>query len=69
MYDPTDRITHTTAFVIPSSVVRAFARSAMDRRIDPSWWNHLAISRSSQCSTTGATKAVACAILSVGWCI
>ena len=28
-----------------------------------------AISRSSQCTTTGVTKAVVCAILSVGWCI
>ena len=28
-----------------------------------------AISRSSQCSTTGVTKAVVCDILSVGWCI
>ena len=28
-----------------------------------------AISRSSQCSMTGVTKAVVCAILSVGWCI
>ena len=27
------------------------------------------ISRSSQCPTTGVTKAVVCAILSVGWCI
>ena len=26
-------------------------------------------SRSSQCSTTGVSKAVVCAILSVGWCI
>ena len=25
-------------------------------------------SRSSQCPTTGVTKAVVCAILSVGWC-
>ena len=25
--------------------------------------------RSSQCSTTGVTKAVVCVILSVGWCI
>ena len=32
-------------------------------------WTHWAISRSSQCSTTGVTKAVVCAILSVGWCI
>ena len=23
-----------------SSVVRAFAHGAMDRRIDPSWWTH-----------------------------
>ena len=30
---------------------------------------HIYISRSSQCSTTGVTKAVVCAILSVGWCI
>ena len=29
----------------------------------------LEISRSSQCSTTSVTKAVVCAILSVGWCI
>ena len=38
-----------------SSVVRLFA--------------HGAIFRSSQCSTTGVTKAVVCVILSVGWCI
>ena len=25
--------------------------------------------QSNQCSTTGVTKAVVCAILSVGWCI
>ena len=41
-----------------SSVVRASSRGAMGLRIDPSWWTHLAISRSSQCSTTGVTKAV-----------
>ena len=29
----------------------------------------LSLSRSSQCSTTGVTKAVVCVILSVGWCI
>ena len=45
-----------------SSVVRAFAHGAMGRRIDPSWdrsfmgWNHWAISRPSQCPTTGVTK-------------
>ena len=47
-----------------SSVVRAFTHDAMGRRIDPSWWTYWAISRSSQCSTTGVTKAVVCVILS-----
>ena len=47
-----------------SSVVRAFTHCAMDRRIDPSWGG--SISRSSQCSTTGLTKAVVCIILFVG---
>ena len=28
---------HTSVFVAPSSVVRAFAHGAMGRRIDPSW--------------------------------
>ena len=50
------------AFARCISVVRAFTH-------DPSWWTHQAISRSSQCSTTSVTKAVVCAILSVGWCI
>ena len=49
-----------------SSVVRAFAHGAMGCRTDPSWWTHLAISRSSQCSTTGVPKAVVCVILSIG---
>ena len=49
-----------------SSVVRAFAHGAMGRRIDPSWCTHWAISHSSQCPTTGVTKAVLCVILSVG---
>ena len=35
-------------------------------QINPSWLTHWAISRSSQCSTTGVTKAVLCAILSEG---
>ena len=48
-----------------SSVVRAFAHGAIGRGIDPSWWTHWAISRSSQCPTTGVTKAVVCVILSV----
>ena len=41
-------------------MVRAFARGAMGRRIDPSWWTHWAISCSSQSPTTGVTKAVVC---------
>ena len=42
---------------IYSSVVRASAYGAMGRRmINPLWWTHWAISRSSQCSTTGVTK-------------
>ena len=52
--------------VMRSSVVRAFAHGAMGRRIDPSWWTHSAISHSSQCFTTGVTKAMICVILSVG---
>ena len=49
-----------------SQVVRAFTHGAMGRLIDPSWWTNWAISRSSQCTTTGVTKAVVCIILSVG---
>ena len=37
-----------------------FAHGAMDRRIDSSWSTHLAISRSSQCSTTDVTKTGIC---------
>ena len=51
-------------------MVRAFARGAMGRRIDHSSGGPIELfCRSSQCSTTGVTKAVVCAILSVGWCI
>ena len=53
---------------------------APSHRQDSSWcdgssdqsfmgWTHLAISHSSQCFTTGVTKAVVCAILSMGLCI
>ena len=45
---------------------RASAHGAMCRRIDPSWWTHWAISRSSQCPTTGVvTKVGVSTILSV----
>ena len=46
-----------------SSVVITFAHRTMGRQIDPSWRTHWAISRSSQCSTTGVTKDVVCAVL------
>ena len=53
-----------------SSVVRAFTHGAMGSRIDPSCGGPIVLFLvSSQCSTTGVTKAVVCAILSVGWCI
>ena len=52
-----------------SSVVTVIAHGVMARWIDPSWWTHSAISHSSQCSMTGVTKAMVCAILSVGWYI
>ena len=42
---------------------------AMGRRIDPSWWTHWAISRYLPVLHDWCTKAVECAILSVGWCI
>ena len=50
-------------------MVRVFAHGAVGRQINPSWGGPIDISRFSQCSTTGVTKAVVCAILSVGWCI
>ena len=40
-------------------------RSLMVPWVDPSWWTHRATSCPSQYSTTGVTKAVVCAILSV----
>ena len=47
-------------------MVRAFGPGAMDRRIDPSCCSHWAISRSSQCSTTGVIKVVVSGNLPVG---
>ena len=54
-----------------SSVVRAFAHGAMCRRVhtfvvDPLSYCKTGIFRSSQCFTTGVTKAVVCVILYVG---
>ena len=49
------------------SVVRAFAHGAMGRRIDPSWGGPIELFLVA--ASAGVTKAVVCAILSVGWCI
>ena len=51
------------------SVVRVYDHGAMGCQINPSWWTNWAIFRSSQCSTTGVTKAVVCAILYVLSCL
>ena len=66
MHHPTDRIAHTTAFVTP----------VVEHWLERECWTqkhrhviHYDISRSSQCSTIGVTKAVVCAIQSVGWYI
>ena len=48
-------------------MVRAFARGAMGRRIDPSWGEPIELFLVP--ASAGVTKAVVCAILSVGWCI
>ena len=46
-------------------MVRAFAHGAMGRRIDPSWGGPIELFL----VPASVTKAVVCAILSVGWCI
>ena len=55
-------VAHFEPWARCSFVVRAIAHGAVGRRIDPSWWTHLAIARTRQCSTTGVTKAVVCVI-------
>ena len=52
-----------------SSVVRAFDHGAMGGRIDPHGVDPLSYFLFQPISTTGVTKAMVCAILSVGWCI
>ena len=47
-----------------SSVVECYGSLDRSLMVDP-----LSYSRSSQCSMSGVTKAVVCAILSAGWCI
>ena len=73
VYDNSIANTHLSLFIVSitdngarcSSMVRAFAHGVMGHQIDPSWWTQ-PVSRSSQCSTTGVTKAVVCVILAVG---
>ena len=51
-------------------MVRVFDHGAMGRRFDPSCGEPIELFQfSSQCSMTGVTKAVVCAMLYVGWCI
>ena len=50
-----------------SSMVKVFTHGVMCRQIDPSWWTHpLSYFSFSANALTGVTKAVVCAILSVG---
>ena len=54
-------------------MVRAFTHGAMGRRIDPSWGGPKELFPFQPVlhdwCNNGVTKAVVCAILSVGWCI
>ena len=54
-----ERYTSSFTYVVArcGSVVRAFAHGTIG---GPSLWTYWAISRSSQCSTTGITKAMVC---------
>ena len=59
---------HSLLMVYRGKSIRSWCDGSSDRSfmVDPSsYWTHQAISHSSQCSTTGLTKAVVCAILSV----
>ena len=60
--------TTETTYALLSPIHRLPFSSSQLPHLFTVWWTHWAISRSSQCSTTGVTKAVVCAILSVGWC-
>ena len=52
-----------------SSVVKAFAHGAMGRRIDLSWGEPIELFLVPASAPRPVTKAVVCAIMSVGWCI
>ena len=72
MRHPTDQDnTYHGLCYTSSSVVRAFAHGAtMGRRIDPSWGGpiELFLVPASDPRLVCVTKAVVCAIISVGWC-
>ena len=53
-------------YLICSSMVREFAHVARGHRIDPSWGEPIELFLVPASAMTGVTKAVACAILSVG---
>ena len=55
--------------LVPRCEPSTYQPFADDITIAPSGPVLSQISRFSQCSTTGVTKAMVCAILSVGWCI
>ena len=59
-------MTHNTVGARCSSVVEHFAHGSLDQSL---MVDQLSYFLFSQCSTTGVTKAVVYAVLSVGWCI
>ena len=55
------RLVLELVFVLRGKSVRSWCDGSLDRSFME--WTHWAISRSSQCSTTGVTKAMVCVIL------
>ena len=49
--------------------MKVTSRECADQQLVTLFPSLCSISRSSQCSTTGITKVMVCAILSMGWCI
>ena len=79
MQHPTDRITHTTAFVTPvvehwlereiALLLGVNEGSVLFNNTVNTFSYGYNVSRSNQYSMTSVTKAVVCAVLSVGCCI
>ena len=64
------RSSSSTDEMVRASVVRGFAHGAMGRRIDPSWGSPIELFLvPASAPRLVVTKAVVCAILSVGWCV